>query len=240
MAQRAEEQGTTSERVALLTSGRALVAHLAGTLASPTAPQAPPVVSAPETPELPSPPAFPPALTGPRAAGVLVPLYARDDRPYLLFTRRSSTLASHSGEISFPGGARDPGDASLIATALREAQEELGITEARVQVLGLLEPVFTTVSNFLMTPVVGWLGETPMPLAPNPAEVAELIEAPLDALADPAIFHVEHWVRQGLPHAVYFYDLGPYRIWGATARVLHQLLALLPPEGRIAIPSAGT
>lgn len=169
-----------------------------------------------------------PADATPRDAGVLLPLYAREGHPYLLFTRRAPTLSSHSGEISFPGGSRDATDATLAATAVREANEELRIAPERVRVLGQLAPVFTVVSNFLITPVVGWLGEGPVAVTPNPGEVAEVIEAPLGALADPAILHIERWTRNGRQVPVYFYDLGPHRIWGATGRILSQLLALLP------------
>ena len=170
-----------------------------------------------------------PSLPGtPRAAGVLLPLYARAAQPYLLFTRRAPTLSAHSGEISFPGGSRDATDPTLTSVALREAYEELHIAPERVAVLGQLAPVFTVVSNFLITPVVGWLGEGPIAVEPNPGEVAEVIEAPLAALADPAIYHMELWARNGQQVPVYFYDLGAHRIWGATGRILHQLLALLP------------
>jgi 8-oxo-dGTP pyrophosphatase MutT (NUDIX family) len=164
----------------------------------------------------------------PRQAAVLVPLYAREDRPHLLFTRRAPTLARHSGEISFPGGARDRVDATLTDTALRESEEELGINPSSVVILGQLTPVFTVVSNFLINPVVGWLGTELARFTPNPAEVAEVIEAPLADLADPAIFHIEQWQRNGIPHPVYFFQLGSYRIWGATARVVHDLLTMLP------------
>ncbi len=179
-------------------------------------------------------PALPPDARNatPRLAAVLVPLYARETRPHLLFTRRSPRLTAHSGEISFPGGSHDAADVTLATTALREAQEEIGLAPESVSVLGALAPVFTVVSNFLITPIVGWLGATPAPLVPNPAEVDEVIEAPLADLADPAIFHAEEWVRNGRPHLVYFYDLGPYRIWGATARVLRDLLTLLPEDER--------
>lgn len=165
-----------------------------------------------------------------RAAAVLAPLYAVEGRPHLLFTRRSANLTSHRGEISFPGGGRDPEDPSLLATALREAQEELAIAPERVAVLGMLPQVFTVVSNYLVLPVVGWLGEGTPAVVPNPYEVAEVIEAPLAALADPAIFHEELWTRNGVQRPVRFYDLGPHRIWGMTAHVLHTLLGLLPPS----------
>jgi 8-oxo-dGTP pyrophosphatase MutT (NUDIX family) len=165
-----------------------------------------------------------------RDAAVLAPLYVRDGLPCLLFTLRSPDLPKHRGEISFPGGSRERGDASLVRTALRETREELGLDPARVEILGPLPPVFAAVSDFLIQPYVGWLGEGLPPLAPNPAEVAEVIEAPLAALADPAIFHIEVWQRGGIEHPIHFYDFGSYRIWGATGRMLHSLLDLLPPE----------
>ena len=163
-----------------------------------------------------------------RVAAVLAPIYARQGRPYLLFTRRAATLAAHSGEISFPGGSHEATDTSLAATALRETFEELGADPAPIQVLGQLQPVFAAVSNFFVTPYVGWLGEELPPLTPNRAEVAEVIEAPLAALADPAIFHEEIWTRRDEAHTIYFYDLAPHRIWGLTGRILHQFLAELP------------
>jgi 8-oxo-dGTP pyrophosphatase MutT (NUDIX family) len=164
---------------------------------------------------------------GQRIAAVLAPLYLRDARPHLLFTRRASTLKAHRGEISFPGGSHDSTDETLANTALREAQEEIGLVPERVTLLGALEPVVTVVSNFTIVPFVGILPAGPGFLRPNPQEVDEIIEAPLADLADPAIFHAEEWVRAGQPHLVYFFDYGPTRIWGATARMLHSLLELL-------------
>lgn len=218
----------TAPRDVLLRDVGALVAFLAASLAAPAHPETTDP-AAPFAPGLAAPIEDDAPLAIPRAAGVLVPLYLRAGAPHLLFTRRATTLPSHRGEISFPGGARDPEDATLVETALREAWEEIGIPRERVRVLGLLAPVFTVVSNFLITPVVGWLGDDPLALTPNPDEVDEVIEAPLAALAEPAIFHAERWVRLGRSHDVYFYDLGPARIWGATGRVVHQFLDLLPP-----------
>ena len=165
-----------------------------------------------------------------REAAVLAPLYALSGRPYLLFTRRTTQLRKHSGEISFPGGSRDPGDDTLLMTALRESYEELAFDLTRIEAVGALEPVFSAVSNFLVAPFVGWLGEGAPHVVPNPAEVAEVIYAPLHALADPAIFHEEIWTRGGVEHTVYFFDLGPHRIWGLTGRILRSLLGLLPAD----------
>ncbi|HEX8034909.1 MAG TPA: CoA pyrophosphatase [Ktedonobacterales bacterium] len=165
-----------------------------------------------------------------RAAAVLAPLYSLEGRPHLLFTRRSADLTVHKGEISFPGGSRDPTDNTLEQTALRETYEELGLAPASVEVIGALPPVLAAVSNFFVTPFVGWLGEGLLSLHPNPHEVAEVIEAPLQALADPAIYHAEQWRRNGMAYTIHFYDFGAYRIWGLTGRMLRTLLNMLPPE----------
>jgi 8-oxo-dGTP pyrophosphatase MutT (NUDIX family) len=175
--------------------------------------------------------AQPPAVPdGARCAAVLAPLYARAGHPYLLFTQRSLDLSRHKGEISFPGGGHDRADASLASTALRETQEELGLAPETIELLGALPAVFAAVSNYLIVPYVGWLGDGLPPLTPSPSEVAGVIEAPLAALADPAIYHTELWRRGDAEHLVHFYDFGEYRIWGATARMLHSLLSLLPEE----------
>jgi len=121
----------------------------------------------------------------------------------------------------------DPDDHSPVMTALREAQEEIGLDPTRVEVLGLLSPVFTIVSNYLITPVVAYLPQGLGELQLQASEVTELIIAPLASLADPAIAHTEEWTRGGLTRLVYFYDYGPYHIWGATGRMLNALLALL-------------
>ncbi len=165
--------------------------------------------------------------SGMRVAAILAPLYERDGQPHLLFTRRSALLNAHRGEISFPGGAHEPEDGSLEQTALREAQEEIGLEPGRVELLGMLQPVVTTVSNFTIIPFVGLLPHGPGLLRPNPQEVEAIIEVPLAGLADPAIFHSEEWLRGGVPRQVYFFDYGPHRIWGATARMLVDLLERL-------------
>ncbi len=162
-----------------------------------------------------------------RRAAVLLPLFEQDDELYIVFIRRATTLRSHSGEIAFPGGSVDPTDISLSMTALREAREEIGLDPTGVEVLGVLAPVFTVVSNFLITPVVAFLWQGLGELRLQTSEVKELILVPLRGLADPAILHTEVWMRGGRARAVYFYDYGPYRIWGATGRILNAFLETL-------------
>jgi 8-oxo-dGTP pyrophosphatase MutT (NUDIX family) len=162
-----------------------------------------------------------------RKAAVLLGLFEQNEETYLAFIRRATTLRSHSGEIAFPGGSVDSSDTSPAVTALREAQEEIGLDPSRAEILGIMPPVFTVVSNFLITPVVAYLAQGLGTLRLQPSEVAELILLPLQGLADPAIVHTEEWERGGVRRTVYFYDYGPYRIWGATARILNELLNLL-------------
>ncbi|GAC1398132.1 MAG: CoA pyrophosphatase [Ktedonobacteraceae bacterium] len=162
-----------------------------------------------------------------RKAAVLLAVFEQEDVPHIAFIRRASTLRAHSGEIAFPGGGVDATDASPVMAALREAYEEIGLEPARVEVLGVLPPVFTIVSNYLITPVVAYVPQGLGELHLQASEVTELILAPLHALAEPAIAHTEKWTRGGMTRTVYFYDHGPYRIWGATGRILSMLLALL-------------
>lgn len=211
----ASPHGTSdTDLTRLLTDSDALMRHLARVLPQPGAA---PTVD----------PAFGQLDEPPREAAVLLPLYERNGAPHLLFTLRAPTLAHHSGQISFPGGSREPEDSTAVAAALREAYEEVGLLPDGVRILGVLAPTFTVVSNFLISPVVAWIPAQNLALAPNPDEVDELIEVPLSTLADPAIFHAEVWQRASRQVTVYFYDYGRYRIWGATARIVHDLLQML-------------
>lgn len=162
-----------------------------------------------------------------RGAAVLLALFQEHGETYLAFIRRARTLRSHSGEIAFPGGSVDATDISPVMTALREAQEEIGLDPTRAEVLGVLSPVFTVVSNFLIIPVVAYLPQGLGALQLQVSEVAEIILVPLQGLADPSIAHTEEWTRGGMTRTVYFYDYGSYRIWGATARILSMLLEVL-------------
>lgn len=162
-----------------------------------------------------------------RKAAVLVGLFDQDGEIHIVFIRRASTLRSHSGEIAFPGGGVERSDSSIVMTALREAQEEIGLDPTLATVMGILHPVFTVVSNYLIVPVVAFLPRGLGELTLQASEVTETIILPLQGLANPAIAHTEIWTREGLPRTIFFYDYGPHRIWGATARILSALLNLL-------------
>jgi 8-oxo-dGTP pyrophosphatase MutT (NUDIX family) len=157
---------------------------------------------------------------GDRLASVLVPIV---DGGSILFTRRTDQLPRHPGEISFPGGIRHDDDASALATALREAQEELGIQPADAEVLGALPPVHTFVSRILIVPFVAVLAPGAS-LRPNPGEIAEVLTYPLDELIA-AETKVE-WRRDRGVYRGYAYEMGDHTIWGATAMILRTLLEI--------------
>ena len=158
-----------------------------------------------------------------RESAVLVPLHARGGRPHILFTQRPAHLRTHAGQFSFPGGTRDPEDASPEATALREAHEELGIDPAGVQVLGQLDEV-PTLTEFRIQPVVGLIAPD-LRYVPSAHEVAFILELPLAHFLDPAVRRTERRSAHGLTFEVDFYSYNEHVIWGATARILRNLLA---------------
>jgi len=155
---------------------------------------------------------------GDRLAAVLLPVI---DGRSLVFTRRSEAMSRHAGEISFPGGLPHDGDSDLAETALRETEEELGIPPSAVEVIGALPPVHTFVSGILIVPFVGMLEGRPA-LTPNVDEIAEVLEYPIDALAGREA-DVE-WQRGGHVYRGYAFEMGEHTIWGATARILHNLI----------------
>jgi 8-oxo-dGTP pyrophosphatase MutT (NUDIX family) len=165
----------------------------------------------------------------PRIGAVLVLAYPHHGEPHIVFTERSATLSSHAGQISLPGGSRDPEDASLEVTSLRETEEELGIPARDVRVFGRLRDVYVRASHFLIAPYVGALRYEPV-FAPSPNEVAQIIEVPLARLRDPAILLEDEWEVRGGLERVQYYAHGPHRIWGATARVIAQFLTSEYPE----------
>lgn len=159
-------------------------------------------------------------------AAVLVPLFEEDGQARVILTRRSSRLRSHTGEVSFPGGRLDPGEAPLAA-ALREASEEVGLVPDDVEILGQLEPLATLSSRSGITPFVGVLATRPA-LHPNPHEVEHAFDVALVDLMAEGVHQEERWdTPWAEDRPVHFFDLPDDIVWGATARILHQLLELV-------------
>ncbi len=157
---------------------------------------------------------------GARLAAVLLPLIAGPE-PALVFTRRADDLPRHAGEVSFPGGLQEEGDAGLAETALRESEEELGLEPAAVDVLGALAPVHTTVSGILVVPFVGMLAGRPA-FTPNAGEIAQVLEFSLARLVE-AEAEVE-WPLGDHVYRGFAYELSGTTIWGVTGRILHGLI----------------
>lgn len=156
---------------------------------------------------------------------MLVPLQAVDDAAHLVFTRRSPALPHHQGQIAFPGGTADPGDPDAVATALREAHEEIGVAPADVRVLAVLDDLETVGSGFVITPVVGVVPH-PYDWRPCPREVDTIFTVPLATLEDPATARRETWDFGGTPWPVDSFAVGEHVIWGATYRITRNLLDL--------------
>jgi 8-oxo-dGTP pyrophosphatase MutT (NUDIX family) len=155
-------------------------------------------------------------------AAVLVPLYADGAAElHAVFTRRRDELRRHPGEISFPGGRRDPGE-ELVATALREAREEIGLPAERVEVVGALAPTPTMVTGYAIYPFVGVISEPEAEWALSQGEVAEVLQLSLQALRDGA--GERRLVRRGIPFRAPTFEVDGHLIWGATARILGDLL----------------
>lgn len=163
-----------------------------------------------------------------REAAVLIPLFwhADKDEWYVLFTLRSNAVPTHKGQISFPGGGREPGDSSLLATALRETWEEIGVRPEDVEILGVADDVMSNSSCYVVTPFVGVIPH-PYAFTLNPAEIDELIEVPLSFFRHPDHHRVEHWELRGKEVPVHFFDWNGYVIWGLTARVLTEFLTTI-------------
>lgn len=156
-----------------------------------------------------------------RPAGVLVPLIERRSGTQVILTKRSSALKHHPGQVAFPGGKQDEGDVDIIAAALREAEEEIALDRSNVEVLGTL-PAHETVTGFIVTPVLARVHTHFEPRA-EPGEVAEVFEAPLAHVTDPARFIIQSRRWRGQRRHYYTVPYGPYYIWGATARILRAL-----------------
>ena len=163
-----------------------------------------------------------------RESAVLVPVFRDAAGELTLVLVRRTNYGVHGGQLAFPGGKREPADASLRATALREAEEEVGLPRAAVAVLAALPPVQTLTSGFHIAPFLARIAPPPT-WHVQPAEIAEVLPVPVRYLADPANIGQESWHLPGwpAPEVVDFWRLGPHRLWGATYRIVHALLPRL-------------
>ena len=160
-------------------------------------------------------------------AAVLVPLYVVDGALHAVFTRRRDDMRRHPGEISFPGGRQDDDETDLRLTALREAEEEIGLPAKAVELVGALQPTPTIATNYAVYPFVGLI-EPGHAWQPSATEVAEVLELPLRALRDG--YERRRLLRRGVPFRTDVYVVGQDLIWGATARMVGDLLDRLPDE----------
>jgi 8-oxo-dGTP pyrophosphatase MutT (NUDIX family) len=174
----------------------------------------------------------PPEGVVPREAAALLLLFPLDDELHLPLTVRSSRLTTHRGEVSLPGGGIEPDDSDETAAALREAEEEIGITARQVTVLGRLSPFYIAPSNNRLTPVVGACLQTPQ-ISADPHEVESVFTVPLRALFDRHNIQEEIWERRGLQMRIPFFALNGYKVWGATALLLSELTARMRRCGDI-------
>lgn len=163
---------------------------------------------------------------GPAAAVLAVIEPAADGELEVIITRRSERMRTHRGELSFPGGAQDPGE-DLMHTALREANEEVGLDGSSVDVAGRLSPLRTASSGRWVVPFVALASDRPEVWPASPDEVDEVLHVPLAHLTAPGVFWEEHWTFGPDTWPISFFDLGPDVIWGATAAMLRDLLARL-------------
>ncbi len=164
-----------------------------------------------------------------RRAAALILLYPGPLGPTIPLTLRHAGLPHHPGQISLPGGAQDPGESSAAA-ALREAEEEIGVPASHVRLLGPLSTLWIPVSNFVLTPFVAVSHATPL-FRPHPAEVASVVDLPLEWLRDRGRIKWARRDRRGTPTDYAYFDVAGHRVWGATAMVLSEFVCLFEDEG---------
>ncbi len=177
--------------------------------------------------------AMPPST---RPAAVLMAFFEADGEARVILTKRPDTMASHQGEIAFPGGKFDPDlDVDLVATALREAHEEVGLDPASVDVVAEMPSRVTVAGRFLLTPFVGLINARPA-LHPDPVEVVSVFDVSISELLDDEVYREERWdipanlglgPEVGLDRPIHFFELPGETVWGATARILADFLAHL-------------
>lgn len=170
------------------------------------------------------------APPGARASAVLVPVYEEAGEAVLVLTRRAQHLRSHKGEVSFPGGRTEPGE-TAVQTALREAEEETALVPASVEVVGELDSLATFSSSSAIVPIVGRLPGRPE-LVAHEAEVEAILHVAVSELLHEDTYREELWRFPQGYHPLFFFEIPGDTIWGATARILHQLLSLVTGTGR--------
>ena len=165
-----------------------------------------------------------------RVGAVMALFYPSQNALFLPLILRATYEGAHSGQISFPGGGMEEMDGDVAATARREAYEEIGVPPNHVQVLGQLSTLTVTPSNYVVTPVVGWIDHRPA-FRTDPYEVAQLLEVPLADLLDPAHYREEEWQLRNRRALVPYFSVQGQNVWGATAMMLSELLAVVGELG---------
>ncbi len=158
-------------------------------------------------------------------SAIVLPLFYKNNEYWILFIKRTEIVEHHKGQISFPGGRRDPEDRSLLDTALRELDEEIGVPPEAVEILGELDDSLTLTSNYIISPLIGTI-PYPYEYKPDTKEIAYLIEIPISALLEKSCLKEEHDFTDGINNTLYYYTYQNEVIWGATARILNQFLEI--------------
>ena len=166
------------------------------------------------------------APPGYRRAAVLLPLYETEAGLHVVLTKRTESVPTHKGQISFPGGGFHESDGDLLITALRESEEEIGLRPQDVAIVGALDDTVTSASAHVVRPFLGFIPH-PYPFRPDRFEIERLIHLPLNPVIAGAPFREEIWERDGAPHSVFFYEYDGQTIWGLTARILKQFVEVV-------------
>jgi 8-oxo-dGTP pyrophosphatase MutT (NUDIX family) len=160
------------------------------------------------------------------ASAVLIPIYKKDEQYYIIFIKRTKKVKVHKGQISFPGGTRDKGDKTLLDTALREAEEEIGLRRKNVTLLGEMDDEITTTSNYIVTPFIALI-PWPYNFTLQKVEVAKIISVPITSLMEKNSRKPDIEMLNGKKVDSFAYYYNGIRIWGATARILNKLLGII-------------